>query len=399
MIRKLVVGALVLAGAGAGVWYFMQQAGGASKAATAQSAASSPGAYVSVETARREEVVETVTVTGSLTARREVLAGPEIDGLRIIEILAEEGDRVKQGQVLVRLSRETLDALVAQSDAALLRADAAIAQTQSQILQAESNATWTSVDLKRARDLLARGASTQAIVDQKTNAARSAQAQLEALRNGLAATQAEKKNIEAQRRELMIRVARTEVRAPAGGMISRRSAKLGALAAAASPEPLFRIIEDGEIELDAEVPEQRLLQLREGQSARVLLADGSSINGRVRLISPEINATTRLGRVRIALDPDPRVRTGSFARGVIELRRTMAVTIPSSALIYDSGKTRVQTVAANAVRVKPVETGLVSGARAEILSGLKEGETIIVRAGPFLREGDAVTPVSEEKAR
>lgn len=399
MMRKLLTGAIILAGAGAGVWYFIQQTQGAGQAAQIQKAAATPGAHVTVEAARREEVVETVTVTGSLTARREVLAGPEIDGLRIVEILAEEGDRVKQGQVLVRLSRETLDALVLQSDAGLLRADAAIAQTQSQIAQADSNVTWTSVDLRRARDLLARGASTQAIVDQKLNASRSAQAQLEALRNALAATQAEKKNIEAQRRELMIRVARTEVRAPAGGVISRRSAKLGALAAAAAPEPLFRIIEDGEIELDAEVPEQRLLQLREGQSARVLLADGSTIKGRVRLISPEINAATRLGRVRIALDPDPRVRTGSFARGVIELRRTMAVTIPSSALIYDSGKTRVQTVAANTVRVKPVEVGLVAGARAEILSGLKEGESIIVRAGPFLREGDAVTPVSEEKAR
>ncbi|MBM3609906.1 MAG: efflux RND transporter periplasmic adaptor subunit, partial [Alphaproteobacteria bacterium] len=243
-MRKWIAGALVLAAAGAVAWYVLPQlraAGGAKAVASSATKTAALSAHVSVESARREEIVETITVTGSLTARREVLAGPEIDGLRIIEILAEEGDRVTKDQVLVRLSRETLDALVAQSDAGLARADAMIAQTRSQIAQAQANVTWTSADLRRAQELLGRGASTQAIVDQKLNASRTAQAQLEALRNALVASEAENKNLGAQRRELMIRVTRTEVRAPAGGVISRRSAKLGALAAAAAPEPLFRI--------------------------------------------------------------------------------------------------------------------------------------------------------------
>ena len=295
--------------------------------------------------------------------------------------------------MLVRLSRETLDAQLAQSDAALSRADAAIAQAQSQIANTQANVTWTKQDLERAQSLLARGASTQALVDQKTSLARAAQAQLQAANDALAAARADKKNIEAQRGELMVRIGRTEVKTPSAGLVSRRTAKVGAVAAAVG-EPLFRIIADGAIELDAEVPEQRLLELKEGQTASVVLADGSQVAGKIRLLSPEVDRSTRLGRVRIALESDSKARIGSFARASIELRRAMSVTVPASAIIYDGGKATLQTVVDGVVRAKPVEIGLINGGRAEILKGVVAGETIVVRAGPFLRDGDAVSPVT-----
>ena len=111
-------------------------------------------ATVTVTPASRNEVVEAVTVTGTLVPRQEILVGPEIEGLRILELLADEGDKVSKGQVLMRLSRETLDAQLAQSDAALSRADAAIAQAQSQIANTQANVTWTKQDLERAQSLL-----------------------------------------------------------------------------------------------------------------------------------------------------------------------------------------------------------------------------------------------------
>lgn len=372
---------------------------GAPAYASESKAATPPvAATVTVTPAVRSEVVEAVTVTGTLAPRLEILVGPEIEGLRIIELLADEGDKVAKGQVLVRLSRETLNAQLAQSDAALARADAAIAQAQSQINQSQANVTWTTQDLQRAASLLARGASTQAAVDQKTSLARAAQAQLQAGKDALVAAQADKKNIEAQRSELMVRMGRTEVRTPEAGIVARRTAKLGAVATAVG-EPLFRIIAGGEIELDAEVPEQRLLDLKEGQGANIVLADGTSISGKIRLLSPEVDRTSRLGRVRISLDANDKARVGSFARASIELRRSMSITVPSSAIIYDGGKTSLQTVMSGAVKTKPVDIGLISGGRAEVLKGLNEGETIVVRAGPFLRDGDAVTPVTAKEQR
>ena len=79
---------------------------------------------VNVAAARETDVVETVLVTGTLVPRDEILVGPEIEGLRIIELLVDEGELVEKGQVLARLSKETLVAQVAQSDAQLGRADA-----------------------------------------------------------------------------------------------------------------------------------------------------------------------------------------------------------------------------------------------------------------------------------
>ena len=169
--------------------------------------------------------------------------------------------------------------------------------------------------------------------------------------------------------------------------------------ASAAGEPLFRVIADSEIELDAEVPEQRLLELKENQSADVQLADGAHIAGKIRLLSPEVDRTSRLGKVRISLAANDKARIGSFARASIELRRSMSITVPSSAIIYDGGKTSLQTVAGGAVKTKPVDIGLISGGRAEVIKGLNEGETIVVRAGPFLRDGDAVAPITAKDPR
>ncbi|MGE3247592.1 MAG: efflux RND transporter periplasmic adaptor subunit [Beijerinckiaceae bacterium] len=367
----------------------------ADAAVQATDTAKVPAPRVTVVAAAQRLVVETVTATGTLVPREEVLVGPEIEGLRIVEILADEGDKVEQGQVLVRLSRETLDAQIAQSDAALSRADAAIAQAKSQIAAAQANAKLTAADLGRAQQLIRRGVSTQAILDQKTSAARTATAQAQVAKDALRAAEADRKSLQAQRRELMIRVKRTEIRAPAAGLISKRSAKLGAVATAAG-ESLFRIIKDGKIELDAEVPEQRLLSLKPGQSAKVILANDAEIDGEVRLVSPQVDATSRLGHARIALKENSIARTGAFARAVVTIRRSTSVTVPASAVLYENNEARVQIVEGDVVRARRVELGLVSGEFAEIVNGVKEGESLVLRAGAFLRDGDAITPVMQK---
>ncbi|HEY8580314.1 MAG TPA: efflux RND transporter periplasmic adaptor subunit [Beijerinckiaceae bacterium] len=347
---------------------------------------------VTVAPAGRSPLVDSLVVTGTLVARNEALVGPEIEGLRIVELLAEEGDRVAAGAVLVRLSRETLDAQVAQSDAGLARAAASIAQADSQIAQAEANLALAQADLGRSQTLLKSGSATQAVVDQRTSGARAAQAQLQAARDARRAAEAERKSLEAQRRELDVRLSRTEVRSPVAGLVSRRNARLGAVASAAG-EPLFRVIANGEIELDAEAPEARLSSLSAGQEAVVTLADGAAVKGRVRLVSPEVDRATRLGHVRISLENAAQARVGAFARGEIVLRRAQALSVPLSALTYDSEGVSVLVAQNGVVRRRVVTLGLVDGGRAELRDGVAEGEAVILRAGAFLRDGDAVTPV------
>ena len=261
-------------------------------------------AAVTVARVAPAQFTETVLTTGSLAAREEVLVGPEVEGLRVTEVLAEEGMRVKRGDVLARLVADTLEAQLAQNDAARARAQAAAAQARSGIVQAEARLLEANNAFERAKPLRAAGHLAESGYDQREQAARTAQAQLLAAGDGLKVAEAEKAQVEAQRRELLWRRGRTEVIAPADGVVSRRMARIGGFAAGAA-EPMFRIVANGEVELDAEVPETRLAAVRIGQPARVEVAGSGEVMGTVRLVSPEVDKATRLGRVRIYLGDNP----------------------------------------------------------------------------------------------
>src|SRR5262245_29886002 len=305
-------------------------------------------ALVAVVTAARvvpAEFVDTVLATGSLVAREEILVGPEVEGLRITEVLADEGQRVKKGEVLARLVADTLDAQVAQNDAALARTVAAIAQAKASIVQAEARVTESRNAYERAKPLRAAGHLTEAVFDQRQQAADTAQAQLAAAQDGLKLAEAEKAQVEAQRRELLWRRGRVEVTAPADGIISRRMARVGGYAAGAA-EPIFRIVAKSEVELDAEVTETRLASIAIGQPARVEVAGLGTVEGTVRLVSPEVDKATRLGRVRIFLGDNPGLRVGAFARGTIVTANGKGLAVPASAVLYGSEGPTVQLVRA-----------------------------------------------------
>ena len=347
---------------------------------------------VSVLAAAKAELVDAVLVTGTLVAREEVLVGPEIEGMRIVELMADEGDRVVKGQVLARLARETLDAQLAQSLAAQVRSDAAIAQVKSQIGQWEAVVAQKTSAFARAQSLRRDGVTTDASLENATADVRTSQAQLNATRDGLRVAEADIASILAMRQELLVRISRTEVRAPAGGIVSRRSARLGAVATGAG-EAMFRIISGADIELEAEVPELRLAKMRPGQPASVTIADVVSVTGKVRLVSPEVDKASRLGKVRISVEKNDSLRIGAFARGEVEVARRMAVALPLSAVLYDAKGAYVQSVRDGVVFAVSVKIGLTANGQVEIISGVFEDDTIIAKAGSFLHDGDKVRTV------
>lgn len=370
----------------------------ASKAAVDAHADDALAAVVTVARVGPADFTETVLATGSLVAREEILVGPEVEGLRITEVLADEGARVKKGDVLARLVADTLDAQVAQNAAAVARSTAAIAQAKASIVQAEARVIENHNALERAKPLRGAGHMTEAVFDQREQAARTANAQLEAAKDGLLLAEAEKAQVEAQRRELMWRRGRIEVTAPADGIVSRRMARVGGYATGAA-EPMFRIVAKGEVELDAEVVETRLAAVTEGQTARVEVAGLGTIAGKVRLVSPEVDKSTRLGRVRIFLGDNPGLRVGSFARGIIATSNGNGLAVPASAVLYGPDGPTVQVVRANRVETRRIKTGLASGAMVEIREGLEDGDLVVARSGTFLRDGDAVRPVITERTK
>jgi HlyD family secretion protein len=358
-------------------------------------APSSGGPSVTVTRAIVSEIVQSVVVSGSMIARDEVLVQPEVDGLSIVAILAEEGDRVSTGQVLARLSRTTLEVQQSQNEANIARADASIAQANAQIAEAQANLVAANNNFDRTKALRSSGNVSNETYDQRDAVARAAAAKLNSAKQALAIATADMALAKAQGRDIEVKLGRTEIKAPQGGIVSRRSAKLGATAAMSAAEPLFRIVADGAVELEAEVAEVELPGLKLGQPVAVTPAGATqALAGTIRLIAPEVDKASRLGRVRVALTGNPPVAIGSFARGVIETGRSTVVTLPLSAITYARTGATVQSVTDGKVTTKKVQLGLAGDGRAEITSGIVAGETVVARAGTFVRDGDVITPVA-----
>ncbi len=352
---------------------------------------------VTVVPAASREFVDRLFVSGTLVAREEAQVAARIDGLTIVELDAEDGDRVKAGQVLARLDRTQLDALMAQNDASTKRADAAIDQAKSLIAQSEAQVQFANADFDRARKLEA-GVMAASTVQQREMAMKTAQAQLAAAQFALGVAQADRKSRDAERQELLVRIDRTEVKAPVGGIVSRRSAKLGA-SASTSGEPLFRIIQDGAVDLEADVPEQTLAKLAVGMPAELKLPGVEGpVSGRVRLVNQEVDKASRTGKVRIALDDVSRAHIGAFASGQVELARRMGVGVPATALERDGDEARLDVVRDGKVEVRQVKAGVADGGWVEIQAGLADGESVVQRAAAFLRAGDRVRPTPEATA-
>jgi RND family efflux transporter MFP subunit len=182
------------------------------------------------------------------------------------------------------------------------------------------------------------------------------------------------------------------------GIVSRRSARLGA-SASTSGEPLFRIIEDGAIDLEADVPEQTLGRLAVGMPAELKLPGVESVVlGHVRLVNQEVDKASRTGKVRIALGDVSHAHIGAFASGSVELARRDGVGVPATALERDGDAARLDIVRDGKVEVRQVKAGVTDGGWVEIQAGITDGESVIVRAAAFLRAGDRVRPTSETTA-
>lgn len=352
------------------------------------------GVSVSVVQAARRTVVERLPVTGSLVAREEIMVGPELDGYRIVEILADEGDRVAKGQVLARLSRDMLDTLLAQNTANAAKAVAAIAQQKAALEQAKAQQVEAEAAVERARTLSKTGATSQEVLDQRERAVKVAAAQVVASQEAVVAAEADLKQINAARAEIEVRIARTDIKAPEAGVVSARAARLGAIVLSANTEPLFRIVKDGAIDLDAEVPESALPRIAPGLSVAVTPAGfDSPVAGTIRLVGAQVDPATRLARVAVALPDDPRLRPGAYGRGVIEVAKREGVALPQSAVQFGDQGAFVLVIDGETVRERNVKTGLKGEGFIEITEGVAAGETVVARAAGFLRDGDRVTPV------
>jgi HlyD family secretion protein len=180
------------------------------------------------------------------------------------------------------------------------------------------------------------------------------------------------------------------------GIVTARSARIGAIASAAGGSPMFTLIRDGALEMNADVSEEDLLRLAPGQPATVRVTGlGRPITGRVRLVEPSVDPATRLGRIRIALDEPGAVRDGMFGEAEIVVAERAGPAAPVTAVASDGSVLMVEDGVVRRVTVTP---GIRDGALVEIRSGLVAGATLVARAGAFVHEGDRINPVPLQSA-
>lgn len=358
---------------------------------SAEQHAYKPPTITVVRPAERQ-FVETLRVNGSLVARQEILIAPQVEGQRIIELHADAGDQVSKGQLLAKLATENLDAMVAQNAAAIDRARAAMAQAESSIVQANAQLKEAAASLKRAKPLSKSGYLSQSLLEQRQAAETSARAALAIARDSLRLAESEKAQAEAKQGELIWRQSRTAMKSPITGIVLSRAAKVGAIATALG-DPMFRIAKASEIEFEAEVTSDQLHRLKPGQTVQLDVPGVPDVQGEVRLISPSVNPQTRLGQVRVFVGPDPRLRVGSFATGVIETAKGRGLAIPSSAVMRDPQGPYVRVVVGGKVETRRLDTGLVGDDLIEVRRGLESSDQVVPKAGTFLGDGESVTPI------
>ena len=348
------------------VWFSRQPAPGAAAAAAQDDGvpAAKPSMTVTVTQPSRETLSLSLQANGDVSAWQEASVGAEVSGLRLAQVNANVGDRVRKGQVLAVFAGDT--------------ARAETLQSQASAVQAEASYLNAKADADRARSIQDTGALSASQIGQFLTQKKVARAQWEAAKAVLAATE--------------IRLGNTSVKAPDDGVISARSATVGAVVG--SGQELFRLVRQGRMEWRAEVTASEVGRIEVGQRAHVTLATGTQLDGQVRAIAPAANEQTRNILVYVDLPRHSDLKAGTFARGVFALGQSEALTLPTQAIVVRDGSNFVFAIneAGQASAIK-VQTGRRVGERVEILSGLKGDERVAVQGAGFLNEGDLVKVV------
>ena len=322
---------------------------------------------VSVISPGVQPVTSDVRFTGAIAARYDMPIGIDGDAGRIVAIYVEAGDHVKQGQLLAKLDESVLVPQVNRLAAALE--------------QAKAQAGLSAAEYRRALAVAPAGALSAEDVERR--------------RATDVTDEANVKVVAAQLAEAEARLNRTRVVAPVEGTVLTRKAEVGQIASPAG-EALFRIASGGEVEMRGQIAEQDLAVVRVGQPASVYLTGlPRAFAGHVRLLGAVIDPNTRLGEIRIALQPDPALRPGAFARGTVIVAQALRPVLPQTAVMSDSKGAYVfivnshSRVERRAVRVAgTIDTGIV------VAAGLAGDEHIVTTAGGFLRDGEQVTVVT-----
>jgi len=410
-----------------------------------------PVQTVTLATVDLARIPRTFTATGTVDAYDLLPVLPQVMDLQIRQVLVDEGDWVERGQLMVVLDDSVLQTQISQAEAdveasravvqerqaaveqaksalqgalaAKVEAEAGKQQAIASLAQAQAELEQAERDLQRSETLAAEGAistqevdlsrtkaknareavqvakanvnSAEARISSATANVNSAQATISSMtanvNTALAQLQSQQARVEQQKTYL----AQTQVTAPSSGMVSERTARVGDLA---SPQtPLFRIINQGALELELKIPETQLSQVNIGAPVTLTSDADSRINikGTIREVAPLVDADTRQATVKVDLPSSSVLRPGMFLQASITAQTVQGLVVPAEAVQPQAdGSTIVYQVDENNQAIaRRVEVGSTLGGEStnvEIKQGLNVGDRIVVLGAGFINEGDIV---------
>jgi len=307
-----------------------------------------------------------IVANGSVFPWQEVIISAEVGGYRVAAVNVDVGDRVRQGQELVRMSSE------------LLAAD--LTSRRANVEQAVATLENAAAALKRAQTLSGSGVLSQSDLDK--------------LRAEELADRARVEVAKAELNQAELRLKYTHVTAADDGIISSRTVSVGQIAQTGAE--MMRMVRKGRVEWRAEIPEARMREIKIGQPVKLTTADGSQLDGKVRTVAPTIESNTRAGLVYVDI-PAGSAKPGMYARGEIVLQHGSAQMAPIASVVIQDGYSYVFALTdAQTVQRVHVETGAVRGNQIEIVSGVAPGQRIVDKGAGFLKDGDRVSVVLGE---
>lgn len=319
-----------------------------------------PAVQVSVASVEKGDIPQFSESVGTVKAAREATVASKIMG-SVAQLNFREGDRVKEGAVLVEIDDRDIRAQLEQAQAAVSEASAGYKNTE--------------INMNRMRSLLEQKSATQQQVDNSVMQFDMAKAKV----------QQAHANVEA----LKVMLGYARVSAPFDGVITEKAIEKGEMAAPG--RPLFKITDDRSLRLETEIKESEIKGVKVGNTIDVRVdAIEKVIKGRVSQVIPSGDPETHSFLVKIDLPKAEGLMPGMFGRALFEKGVAKALMVPKSAVIEKGQLTGVFVIKENAVRFRMIKMGMISGDKVEVLSGLSEGEDVAVGNLERLSDGSPV---------
>jgi len=330
--------------------------------------ASGPEPEVTAAKVQRAPITQNLIVSGNLTAlpNRDAKVAALVPG-RIAHVLVVEGDQVKEGDPLAELDNTLLKEQERQAEAA--------------VAQAKASADNARVAAEREESLLGRGISSRK--------------EVEDARTQVAVTIAALNQASAALATARVQVARSTIRAPFTGTVVKRFMAAGEQVDGTAAQPIAEVAQIETLELMGTIPAPRLSEIRVGESFSFTTSalPDMQLAARVVSILPAVDPATNNGTVRIrAENPRRLLKLGQFLSLDLPVKQKgPRLVVPKQAIYPDeSGEPHVYKLTGDTAEAIPVKVGVQSGDKAEILEGVKEGDTVVVTGGYGLPEKSKV---------